>query len=258
MSHNSYNCSSGHKSQPPGYCFQSRDYEHFQLIFVRQGNLYFSHQNSIKALGPGNVLLLRPGGDFRLSCGNTGYSGVFFAAYDNDPLAVAGEPVTVRATPPMVNLAQMMEQEIRHARPDSQHMLNAAGRALSIAAVRLAERSIRQRGKADYGKYWAESARQALLASLHTGKGAREILAALPLSYRQVSRYFSATYSASPKQYLIHARIHEAQRMLTTTDLPITVIAYELHFSSSQHFATQFAQITGLPPSVFRARHSRQ
>ncbi len=248
-----YDCHAGLKSQPPGYSFESPDYEHFQVIFVRQGNLYFAAENRIKALGPGELILLRLGGAFKLSCGNVGYSGVFFAAYENDPLALSGPPLALTAPPPLVTLAEMIEHEAGQPGPATREVLTALGRALAWKALRLSEAAVHRRESVDYASYWAESARQALEAALLTGRSAREVLGSLGLSYRQVARHFCQVFGVSPKQYQIQARVRYAQQLLETTDLPVTAIAYELHFSSSQHFATQFSRKTGQSPSAFRA-----
>ena len=109
----------------------------------------------------------------------------------------------------------------------------------------------------DPARHWAEVARGALEATLTTGRGAREVLAALGMSYRQLSRHFRATFGVSPKQYQIRARVREAQRLLSGTRLAVTSIAYELGYPSSQHFAVQFRKETGLSPSDWRARERR-
>ena len=111
-----HDCTAGLKSQPPGYSFESRDYEHFQVIFVRQGNLYFTAENRIKALGPGELLVLRLGGAFKLSCGNVGYSGVFFCdgryeiqvldCYQNKTYADGMAGAVYGQHPPLVNVCR--------------------------------------------------------------------------------------------------------------------------------------------------------
>lgn len=56
----------------------------------------------------------------------------------------------------------------------------------------------------------------------------------------------------SPLNYLINIRISEAIKLLKQTDHPLTDIALETGFYSSQHFSTTFKKLTGYTPSQFR------
>jgi len=57
----------------------------------------------------------------------------------------------------------------------------------------------------------------------------------------------------SIKQYQINQRIREAKRLLQDTAMSVTDVAHDLHYASSQKFATQFKQVTDMTPSRFRA-----
>lgn len=58
----------------------------------------------------------------------------------------------------------------------------------------------------------------------------------------------------SPKQALNRARIDRAQRLLATTDAPITRIALDCGFTSSQHFAAAFRAYTGCSARAYRTK----
>jgi AraC family transcriptional regulator len=90
-----------------------------------------------------------------------------------------------------------------------------------------------------------------------TGLPARKALSHIPLCYRQLSRLFTASYGVSPKQYQVTARIEESKRMLSQSKATITDVAMELGFSSSQHFATQFKNVTGMTARQFEASLSQ-
>lgn len=55
-----------------------------------------------------------------------------------------------------------------------------------------------------------------------------------------------------PMNYLINIRISEAIRLLKKPSVPVTDIALDTGFYSSQHFATTFKKLTGYTPSEFR------
>ena len=70
----------------------------------------------------------------------------------------------------------------------------------------------------------------------------------------QFRKRFQAESGFSPQEYLIRARVQEAKRQLQTSVLPVTQIAFELGFSSSQYFATVFRKLVGLTPQEYRRR----
>ncbi|MEO5681372.1 MAG: AraC family transcriptional regulator [Chitinophagaceae bacterium] len=61
----------------------------------------------------------------------------------------------------------------------------------------------------------------------------------------------------SPLHYLINIRIAEAIKLLKNTDKPVTDIALDTGFYSSQHFSTTFKKLTGYTPSHFRKNNSK-
>ncbi|MEO6722974.1 MAG: AraC family transcriptional regulator [Ferruginibacter sp.] len=62
----------------------------------------------------------------------------------------------------------------------------------------------------------------------------------------------------SPLNYLITIRISEAIRLLKGQNLPITDIALDTGFYSSQHFSTTFKKLTGYTPSEFKKNNIPQ
>jgi len=246
--------SAGQKSQPAGYRFNTDEYEHFQTIYVSRGKLIFETDGADRILGPGGAVCLREGSAFTLRCEGIGYSGVFYSAVGERTPQFFGVSAALVADPDMRAVAGMMEREIASPGTGSEEMLLSLGRTLAWHSVRLGTLERHRQQRLDHTRYWADAARQALESTVYTGRGAREVLASLGLSYRQLSRHFRHHVGMSPKAYQVRARVAEAERLLSETHLPVTTIAYELGYSSSQHFATQFHSVTGLTPSAFRDR----
>lgn len=53
-----------------------------------------------------------------------------------------------------------------------------------------------------------------------------------------------------PHAFLLEQRILRAKRMLLS-QMPVSAIAHQLGFSSSQHFSSQFKSATGMPPTGY-------
>lgn len=82
----------------------------------------------------------------------------------------------------------------------------------------------------------------------------RELARMAHLSLSRFNHKFKEQTGASPAEFILRQKVERARRLLTESDLPITQIAMDLGFSSSQYFATVFRRFTMLSPrSVRRA-----
>jgi len=59
-----------------------------------------------------------------------------------------------------------------------------------------------------------------------------------------------------PYQFVISCRLEKAKTLLSTTDLPITRIAFDLGFCASQHFSDHFKRAFGVTPTAWRKKHN--
>ncbi len=246
--------SAGIKRQPPYYAYATSAYYQFQLIVVMEGVLHCESEAGSAALIPGRAALLSVGSAFRLSTGAEGYQAVFFVDPAPKDALFHGSVRTPIVSTGLRAVAELMDSEGRLPQAGSRDIMLGLGRALAWTLARDETSGSARSREADYGKQCAERAREALRMALHSQRGARDILAETGLSYRQISRYFSQAYGMSPKRWLLDLKIKEAQTRLSATDIPVTALAYELGFSSSQHFAARFAAETGFSPSMYRSR----
>lgn len=70
--------------------------------------------------------------------------------------------------------------------------------------------------------------------------------------YQQLSRLFSSVEGKSIERYFILQKIERAKELIVYGELTLGEIAYELGYSSQQHFSRQFKKETGLSPSHFK------
>ena len=71
-------------------------------------------------------------------------------------------------------------------------------------------------------------------------------------SYTYFSEIFKNSMHVNFRDYLLRARINEAEKLLLTTDMDITDIALSTGFSTASHFIKQFKTVKGTTPTKFR------
>lgn len=72
------------------------------------------------------------------------------------------------------------------------------------------------------------------------------------ISAGHLSREFKRAYGESPYSYLMTRRIERAMALLRRGDLSVTEVCFEVGCSSLGTFSTRFAELVGVPPSVYR------
>ncbi|ORV18117.1 helix-turn-helix transcriptional regulator [Mycobacterium celatum] len=74
------------------------------------------------------------------------------------------------------------------------------------------------------------------------------------MSAGHLSRQFKLAYGESPYSYLMTRRIERAMALLRRGDLSVTEVCFAVGCSSLGTFSTRFAELVGMPPSVYRQR----
>lgn len=72
------------------------------------------------------------------------------------------------------------------------------------------------------------------------------------MSGGHLSRLFRRAFGESPYSYLMTRRIERAMALLRRGDMNVTDVCFEVGCSSLGTFSTRFAELVGVPPSVYR------
>lgn len=75
--------------------------------------------------------------------------------------------------------------------------------------------------------------------------------------YNQISTIFSEKQGITIEKYIISQRIERVKELLVYTDMGLTDISFNLHFSSVAHLSNQFKKCTGVTPTYFREHAGR-
>ena len=87
----------------------------------------------------------------------------------------------------------------------------------------------------------------------------------LPLDLEEISshacfsryhflRLFRQAFNKTPHQYLVERRIERAKELLSTDDLRVTDVCFEVGFQSLGSFSSLFHKSVGHPPITFREK----
>ena len=79
-----------------------------------------------------------------------------------------------------------------------------------------------------------------------------QIAAAAAVSKRECLRCFRDCIGKAPFAYLLEYRVQVAERLLRTTDLPVTEIALQTGFNGSAYFSKVFRELRQISPSQYR------
>ena len=70
-----------------------------------------------------------------------------------------------------------------------------------------------------------------------------------------LNRLFKRTVGTTVHNYVLRLRIAEAQRLLLSTDMPISEIADSIGFENATHFSTQFKKSEACSPLEYRKKY---
>lgn len=96
-----------------------------------------------------------------------------------------------------------------------------------------------------------------LMEHLNQNIKIEQLAALLHMSQRTLNRKFREGLGISPLQWIIAARLQQAQRLLESTKLPIEAVAEATGFSSAGSFREHFFQLTGATPTAWRNTFGR-
>jgi len=80
----------------------------------------------------------------------------------------------------------------------------------------------------------------------------------LGLSRTRLFDLFKRATGMTPNDYLVRARVEKARELLTRSSTPVTEIAFEAGFASSQYFSTVFRKYVGQTPVAYRKEQAGQ
>lgn len=134
------------------------------------------------------------------------------------------------------------------------HAGKAAGSPLLVLPLEIVAR-----GSSSYeavGDPVVRRAMQVLVERISTLASVEEWAVESGVSRRVLERRFFSALGRSPHAMILHERVERAKHLLSTTDLPVSIIAERCGFQSNERLTVNFRSAVGVPPSAYR-RSSR-
>lgn len=246
-----------------GYYFnleQGRELNEYQLLYLTEGEGVFksAHTKECRIKG-GDLFLLFPGEWHSYHpLTNVGWKSYWigFKGKNVDDRVKAkflspGKPIYhVGFSDEIVRLYKSAYQAAIQEAAYSQQLLAGIVNHL-VGIMYMLERNI-ELNKDQNHVDMINKARLRIREALESDLTIQQIAEELGVSYSNFRKLFKEYTGISPALYQQDLKLQRAKELLSTTDMSIKEIAYQLNFDSPDYFSSKFKIKTGRKPSDFR------
>lgn len=255
------------KVHPSGYFFtweKGRILQEYQINYITEGSGIFETATEQFQVGPGSMLILRPGMWHRYKPDPhtgwnehyLGFNGEFCPHLFHEGFFAQTKPVMYVGF--QVHILELFFEIIQLVK-DEKTGHQQVGAAKTI--LMLSEMLSVVRNQEFAGKSIERTIRKAcLFFRENVNKNVKiEILARdLNVGYSYFRQMFRKYTGISPTQYHLSLRIQKAKDLLVSTNQSFKEIALDLGFESYFYFSRIFKDKTGMSPMEFRKDHHQQ
>ncbi len=231
----------------------------YEVCYLVSGSVEWWNEDGLVEVHPGDVYFTRPdelhgGVDTVMHCCELFWL-IIKMPREFEPDFAAMRRRTFRGNQAIEECFRSIRDELISPGTHAKELLQANLRRLLVECVRAYEKHAAHTSTAHITPAIRRSIdwMQAHLGEDLSVQGAARVA---QLSISRFYERFSEETGYSPLEYHNRLRLHRARQLLADTRRPITQIAFDLGFSSSQYFATVFKNHLGMTPGEFRARHS--
>lgn len=155
---------------------------------------------------------------------------------------------------PIVDVCNRLWDEADRGDPVSRLFADGATVMLLSMLLRLAEQPVPVH-RGGLAPWQLRRATEMIAASMGTDLPLATLAAEVGLSPFHFARAFKTSTGMPPHAWQRAQRIAQAKALLETSDLPVTQIAFEVGYESSQALARLFQRSVGVSPSQWRRDH---
>lgn len=266
----------GHSVWSPGMTHLRRNFEVYDMIFVRKGTFYICEEGTEYALSGGELLVLEPG---RTHWGHRPVEEaveMYWVHFAHDaPRRVVEhadipwhravergtdqhrEPVREhlyvpkRASLPLETLVPLLDEMVQLHRSLT---LKSALRLQARLGELLVKLQPEQGGEGSartlrISETVARYLQERISEPFDAGRMERE----LHFHFDYMARCLKKHTGMSPLRYLHHLQVEQAKELLVRTDLPVRDVAVRVGQPNAAYFSRLFRRLAGASPAAFRA-----
>lgn len=237
----------------------SHYHDHYEIYFLAKGSVRYFIEDRVFDLEEGDVVLIPPHVIHRTATlMNKGSERIViaftneFIMYPANDRRLSCFQVLYFKNPSVRKLVESAENEFLKNDKYSEELIAGYIREIIVKLKRLTEESkpemvsqsssIIQKAVHHISENFSQELSLSMLAE------------DFGLSESHFSRQFKAFTGFGVNEYIATVRVKNAEKMLSTTKLPITEIAQNCGFNSSSYFAAVFKKIRGTSPGKIRKK----
>jgi len=249
----------GEQWVPEQFLIEPHEHPVWEIYLQQHGTTHWVAGGESYALRPGHLFAVPPQVTHPLA-GRSGNHHFYFAAVDLD---IVAERHPGLERPQAVvhreagDVAYAFAQLVREL--TTRYEYAETGLTLAVDHLVLAvSRSLAPTAGPQLAMHPAvRTVKRLLDQEFHERWTLKELADRAGLAPAYLAELFTGELGQPPHRYLNERRIDRARQLLESSDVTITALALSLGFSSSQHFARVFRQLTGGTPTSVRSSRSR-
>ncbi len=237
------------RMEMPTFAFGAHSHDHWEVSYYYFGCGTNTVGGVAYEFSPGTVICQPPHISHE-ERSEAGYKNYFFTVKNFVPSADRSSPLVFRDTSgsDLFNITRQLYYEWRIR---GHEQIAAALTDAAVAYIAELGRSLAAKNP------YVEQFEHTLAANIsNPGFNITEAALKLPFSINHFRCIFTRETGVSPKRYLQRLRIEQAMSLLAGSSLSVGDVGRMCGFSDQYYFSRSFKEITGLPPSRYRAKQS--
>jgi AraC-like DNA-binding protein len=249
-------------------------HQHFEICLIKRGSVNWFADRQRHTLKQNDVFVTKPGEyhggiDSVLEPGEIYWLQPAFPKSGPLPGMTSAETKNIKTgliklsrrafpgSPALVSAFSEIHQELLSPRPDSNIIIRAALYRLLCQIIRDHDNA-REPGSTQNVSPGIRRSKEKIDRDPGQELTVPDLARLSGLSVSRFHERFVAEVGVTPADYRNRARIMKAKSLLREGSRPVTEIAMDLGFASSQHFASAFRRFTGKSPSEYRKQATRE
>lgn len=234
-------------------------HNHYEIYLLTKGSVRYFIEDRVFDLNEGDIVLIPPHvihktatlknrGSERLMIA---FTNEFIMYPHNDRLFTCFDSFYYKE-PPVRGIIEKAEAEYKKADRYSEELIAGYIREILVCLKRITDENKKE--EISPNNSIVQKAVHYICENYASELSLRMIAKTFGQSECHFSRQFKMFTGFGVNEYITIVRVKSAEKLLVTTNLPITEIAQNCGFNSSSYFAAVFKKIRGIPPGVIRRK----